>query len=313
MMESQSFESRKNGKMAGVDFLEFLSTIWKSRMLIAANVVIVTLLATFVSLVLPKWYKATATILPPKDAGLLNIFNGAGTSSLLRGLSTLSRIGSIGQSSGPYNYFAILKSRLAMQQVVTRFDLINVYDISDHSLEKAIKELQENVAFDITEDDYFTIEVMDKDPVRAADMANYFVQVLNSMSIELGTREARTNREFIERRLQDARDTLEAAENRLKTMQQKTGILITPEQTASASALAQLYAEKTRKEIEVAIAEKSATPDNPALQELRSEVNEFNRKLGTFPEAGLDILRLYRDVVTQEKILEFLTPLNTSA
>jgi tyrosine-protein kinase Etk/Wzc len=298
---------------SGTDFMNFLTIVWNSRKFVVVNFLVITILAAIISFILPKWYKATASILPPKDQGLLNIFNGAGSTSILKGLSSLSKISSLGQTSGPYNYFAILKSRTAMEQVVNRFNLISVYDVSENSMEKAIKELQDNVNFDVTEDDYFTIEVLDKDPVRAAAIANYFVEILNTMSIELATREARSNREFIEKRLEQARDSLAVSEETLKRFQEKSGLMISAEQTSGVSALAELYAEKTKKEIEVAIAQKTVTADNPSLRQLQVELAEFDKKLGQFPQAGLESYRLLRDVLTQQKIIEFLAPLYEQA
>ena len=40
-------------------------TIWPYRKMIVRNVLIVVIIAVIVSLLLPKWYKATAVILPP--------------------------------------------------------------------------------------------------------------------------------------------------------------------------------------------------------------------------------------------------------
>jgi tyrosine-protein kinase Etk/Wzc len=309
--EKNTYEQH-NPQPAGVSFLNFLGIVKNSRKFILTNFLVVTILAVIISFILPKWYKATASILPPKDQGLLNFFSG-GSSSLLKGLSSISKLGNIGQNQGTYNYFAILKSYTAMEQVVTKFDLINVYDVSDHSLEKAIKELRDNATFDVTEDDNITVDVLDKDPARAAEMANYFVQVLNTMSIDLATREARSNREFIEKRLQQVKDKLHSSEEALKIFQEKSGLMITPEQSSGVSALAELYAEKTKKEIEIGIVEQTVSADNAILQQLKRELNEFDKKLGAFPQKGLETFRLFRDVLTQEKMLEFLIPLYEQA
>jgi uncharacterized protein involved in exopolysaccharide biosynthesis len=173
--------------------------------------------------------------------------------------------------------------------------------------------LRENTSFEYQDDDYITIDVYDKDPQRAAQMANSFVEILNQMSIVLATQEARNNREFVGHRVETTKDSLRLAEEALRKSQERSGMMITPEQTSSISAFAELYAMKAKKEIEAAILERTVTGTNEALQQVRLEVREIDKKLATIPQAGLEALRLYRDVAMQQKILEVLLPLYEQA
>jgi len=234
-------------------------------------------------------------------------------SSVLKGIGGLSKLGGLGQKSNNYNFFAVLHSRTTMEAVIKKFDLISVYDVSEHSLEKTIKELEDNVAFEEQNDDNITIEVYDKDPKRAADIANYFIEVLNEVSIKLGTQEARENREFIENRLTDVKRNLGATEDALSAFQKKSGMIITPEQTSSVNAIAPLYVMKEKLELEVAVAEKNMSTNSPALEQMKLELSELNKKVSGIPETGIQSLRLYRDAAIQEKILEFLVPIYEQA
>jgi uncharacterized protein involved in exopolysaccharide biosynthesis len=190
---------------------------------------------------------------------------------------------------------------------------MNVYDISDSSMEKTIKELDGNVAFEEQTDDNITIEVYDKDPIRAANMANYFVDVLNEVSTRLGTQEVRSNREFIESRVNETQDSLRRTEEALREYQEHSGMIITPDQTTSADAMASLYASKAKMEVEVAIMEHNVIADNPTLVQKKLELLELNKKISTIPQIGLKSFRLYRDVAIQQKILEFLIPIYEQA
>lgn len=296
------------GKTRLWDYAEILIR-W--RRFIAINFTVVVIFAVILSFLLPKWYKATASILPPKDQGLLNLFGA--TSSMLRGLSSLPRIGGFGQSPGVYNYFAILRSRSTMETVVRRFGLMSVYNIADSSMEKAIRELEGNTAFEMQDDEYVTIEVYDKDPRRAADIANSFVEILNERSISLGTQEARSNREYIEQRLELTRDSLRIAENALKDYQERSGMMITPEETSAISSVAELYGMKAKREIEAAILGRTVTGDNESLRRIRLELSEIDKKLSTIPQTALEAYRKYRDVAILQKILEVLVPLYEQA
>jgi tyrosine-protein kinase Etk/Wzc len=300
--EGMTAERRSNG------FLSALSVILEWRRFIIINVVIVTVIAVVVSLLLPKWYRASASILPPKER---DTFGGLGSAStILRGLTGRAT----GQASSTYNYFAILKSRTASVAVIQHFGLMDVYGIKDSLMDDCIKELSKNTAFEVQEDDNITLEVMDKDPVRAANMANFYVGLLNTMSIELGTREARNNREFLEKRVVTARREMSEAEDSLKKYQETSGMIIIPDQgNSGVSAVAELYGLKAKKEIELAIVRRNTSEDNPKVRQLEVELSEINRKVSRFPEIGVGSIRLYRNVAIQQKILEFVLPLYEQA
>ncbi|HEX9005969.1 MAG TPA: Wzz/FepE/Etk N-terminal domain-containing protein, partial [Bacteroidota bacterium] len=293
--------------------LELLDILFRWRRFVIINVLVVGVITTVIALLLPNWYKSTASVLPPKEQDMMGSLGAA--SSLMRGL-TSGRIPGMGAANqGAYNYFAILKSRTAMEDVVRKFDLINVYKISDTSMEKAIKELTNNTAFETQEDDNITVEVLDKDPQRAAAMANYFVEILNDISMRLGTQEARSNREFIGRRLDRNKAELRAAEDSLRAYQEKTGTVVglSSDNNSVVSPLAELYGLKAKKEIEVAILERTVSPDNPQLSQARMELAAIEHQVSSFPSIGISSLRLYRDVLIQQKIMEFLVPMYEQA
>lgn len=85
-------------------------------------------------------------------------------------------------------------------------------------------------------------------------------------------------------------------------------MMLTPEESAGLSAVAALYGMKARKEVEIAILRRTTAPDNLALRQAELELDALNRKVATLPEVGLRSLRLYRDVIIQQQIIEYLTP-----
>lgn len=290
---------------------QFIRIVFRWKRFIVIDVVVVMTISTVIAFLLPRWYKSTATILPPKRQDVFSSLGAA--SSIVRGLTNNSGLRGLGAGTQVYNYFAILNSRTASEAVINKFDLIHVYDIADTSMEKAIKELSYNVSFEEKADDYISIEVYDKDPIRAANMANYYVELLNQISTNLGTTEARNNRVFIEARLTQAKASLAYAEDSLRNYQKKSGMMLSPEQTETISSIAMLYGMKAKKEVELAIIQKTLGLDNPTVSQAKLELNELEKKLSTFPELGLESFRLYRNVIIQEKIVEFLLPLYEQA
>jgi uncharacterized protein involved in exopolysaccharide biosynthesis len=288
--------------------MEYLHIFLKWRKVIFVTTISVAISATIVCILLPNWYKSTVTLLPPKERISTNLPSSA--SSLLKGLSSVAKIGALGGNQDTYNYLAILKSRIAKEYVINRFNLKAVYAISDSMMEKTIGELEDNCKFVIEEEDYLTITVWDKDPQRAADMANYYVEILNRISLQLSTYEARKNREFLEGRVDQVRQDLRKVEEDLKSYQEKKGILvISTESGPSMSAVGELYAMKVKKEIELAIMGRSVSEQNQELRKVKEELQEINKKIDLIPSSGIGALRLYREVIIQQKILEFIVPL----
>jgi uncharacterized protein involved in exopolysaccharide biosynthesis len=181
-------------------------------------------------------------------------------------------------------------------------------------MEEAIDVLRGNVEFLVNEEGTLTIRVFDRDPRQAAAMADSFVTVLNELNIALNTRQALSNREFIEKRLDQNRAELRASEDSLKVFQQKHGVVIIPEKVASSvSGIAELYALKATKELQLAIMERSLGEGNVLLQTTKMELDELNRQLKNVPDLEVEYFRRYRDYAVQQKIFEMLAPLYEQA
>jgi uncharacterized protein involved in exopolysaccharide biosynthesis len=291
--------------------MEYLLALLRWKKYVIAFVLAAVLLSAGVSLLLPVWYKSGATLLPPRTQGLLSGLNPF--AALLKDFAPTGAATRLG-GSGSVNYLAILKSRRAAETIVRRFDLMRVYGRDDNSMEKTIKEYEGNLNIEISDDGAIKLEVYDKDSVRAAAMANALVETLNEIAIEMGTSEARNNRLFLEQRVADTRRDLSVAEDTLKRFQELRGVLVFSEDAkATATAIGELYARKVQAEIEIAILARTTDRDNPKFRELELERSEVERKLSTFPALGLTSIRLLRDVLIHQKILEFLVPMYEQA
>lgn len=296
------------------NLLHALNVLWKWKWFVIINTVAICFLVLVISLFVPNRYKAVARIIPPKQPDVLSMSSVSGSAlrSLTGGLSRLG--GLLGGTSNTYNYLAILKSRETSEEIVRSFNLPSVYDTKNKSIERAIEELEGYVSFDVETDDYISISVLDKDPERAAAMANTYVDILNRRSIQLAIQEARNNREFIEKSLKRTYADLALYEEELKQFQSKTGLVVNPSATsAGLGAVAELFALKVKKEIELGILQRTVDADNPLFKQAQVELSEINKKLSNIPDAGVDAIRIYRNILIQQKILEFVVPLYEQA
>ena len=117
----------------------------------------------------------------------------------------------------------------------------------------ARKGLEKNTNIASGKDGVITIEVDDKDPKRAAEMATAYVDQLRDLTLNLAVGEAGQRRLFFETQLKKSKDDLAKAEVDLKQFQQKTG-LIDPKGQAglTVSTAASLRAQITAREVQLA-------------------------------------------------------------
>ncbi|HEX9614326.1 MAG TPA: Wzz/FepE/Etk N-terminal domain-containing protein [Bacteroidota bacterium] len=299
-------------KPVGEIVLDFLSVLTRYRRFIVWFVFVVSVSAAVVAAVSEKWYRSTALVFPAEQTSL---FPGLESlSSVARTLGVGGRLGSLGKNTDLDRYMAILNSESVLLRVIEKFDLINVYEITQYPREKTMKSLLANSEFDFTDEGGLGISVYDTDPQRAADMANYFVEVLNETNSRMMAQNARANREFIEKRVQQGKADLREAEDTMRAFQEDVGMIIAPDAGSSGiSAVAEMYLMKAKKEIEIGILGRSVGSDNPMLSQMELELSEINKKVDQLPEVGVGSLRLYRDVYIQQKIMEFLIPMYEQA
>ena len=189
-------------------------------------------------------------------------------------------------------YQAILKSGRVSNAVIQKFDLVHVYGITDYPAENTLKELMNNVTFTVEDEGNLTITVCDKSPQRAADMANYYVEMLNKTNTELLVQNARGNRQFIEERYKKNLIDLSAAEDSLKAFQKKYGVIALPEQTeASIKAAAEIMGQLTIKEVQLSVLRKTQSADNSSVLAAQIEINELQNKLAQMNN-GTNITRV---------------------
>jgi tyrosine-protein kinase Etk/Wzc len=306
----------KNNEKAVVSrssVLMFIELLSRARSFVLISAIAAALISGIISFILPKMYESTMSFLPPREAGALGSLGSL--TSALSSVAPLRAIGGLAAARGSsYNYLSVLASRTAKEQLIRKFDLMHVYDIGDSSMEKTIKTLEDYVTVDVAEEGHISVSVLDTDPVRAAEMANYFVVLVNSINADLTSQTAAKYREFLERGVAEAKDSLRQYEEAYKEFQKKSGFVpVSEDIKGGAQAVAQLYAEKATKEIETQFLSNVVSKDNPELLKAQLQLRILNQKVASIPDLGLESLRLYRNMLIQAKILEVLVPLYEQA
>ncbi len=299
-----------DGEVSDVRILDILAALAGRRNILLTAVTVGLVAGIVLAFVIPRQYLSVARVLPPKNSDLLS---GLGVvSSLVKSLPL--GVGKFGAGSESYDYIALVRSRTVLESVIRKYDLIRVYDIADSSMEKTIKELKGNLDIDWTDDNVLEIQVWDEDAERAAGIANELVDLLNRRSYELQTQQARNAREFIEKRLGENRADLRAAEDSLRVYQDRQQMIVPMDPgSANFSAMAELYVEKVKKEIELEILRNTAGEENPLFLQAKLEHAALLKNIEKLPTMGIASLRLYRELIIQQKIMEMIVPLYEQA
>jgi uncharacterized protein involved in exopolysaccharide biosynthesis len=293
-------------------FFWFVALLVRAKRLLIWNFLVVVVITSAISLILPKWYASSVSFVPPRETGLAGGL-GSITSALrdipsLRGISGLA--GLTGGRTAMGTYLSILDSRSAKEAMVERFDLKRVYEISDNSMEKTVKALEGNVEIEVAEEGHIVVTVLDKDPQRAAEMANYYMTVVNDISTDLSLQAARKYREFLEQGVQRAQDSLKLYEDAFRDFQKEKSFVLIPDNVQSGlRSVGELYAQKTLLELEVDFLRQTVGADNPILKQKQLELSLLDKRVKEIPDLGLEHLRLFRSITIQTKILEVLLPL----
>jgi tyrosine-protein kinase Etk/Wzc len=299
----------------GTNVLDLLVVLAKNKKLILGVPFLVAVLVSGLMLRAANVYTAQTKILPPLQGQ-------SSASALLAqfaGLATLVGGGG-GAIKNPNDiYVAILKSRTVEDNLVTRFDLMRLYDQKYPS--RARRLLEQDTKITAGKEGIITIEFDDKDPKRAAAIANAYVEELLKLTQVLAVTEAAQRRLFFERQFNQAKENLAQAEAAARKGLQQGGLVKVDDQGRTmVEVTARLRAQITVKEVEISAMRTFAADQNPALNLAQQQLEAMKRELakiegtdgprtekaGAASQQGMDNLRLLRDVKYNEVVFEML-------
>jgi tyrosine-protein kinase Etk/Wzc len=299
-------------------FPEPLIVLAKHKAFILKFVGLAIVLALVTVLLLQKSYTANAKILPPQQNQSIS------TSAMISQLGPLAGLaGKLDLKSPSDLYIAMLRSRTVADNLITRFDLMNVYKQKLH--EYARTQLEESTEIKAGKEGVISISVRDTDPKRAADLANSYIEELEILTRTLAVTEAAQRRLFFEREVKTASDDLASAELALKKTQEQTGLILLDSQSrAMIESLSSMRAHVAAQEVLVQSMRSFATSENPDLVRAEQELSALRGQLARLegggggkrsftevpienvPTAGLEYVRKLREVRYREALFELL-------
>jgi tyrosine-protein kinase Etk/Wzc len=315
MQENKNIEDKPGEE---ISLLYYLVVILKHKKMIISVTLAFALITAVISLIMSPTYRAQTKILPPQVsssgiAAQIASQVGSGVSGILRS--------SLGSSKND-QYVAMLKSDTMYDYIIDRFGLMESYKAKYRVIART--KLSHSVSIQNGKDEIITVSVDDKDPKRAADIANAFIVKLKDMTQTFAVTEASKTRLFFEEQLVKVKEDLTKSEDAMKNLQEKTGALdITEQAKAVIGSIADLRALIAAKEVEFKVMKTYTEPKNPDLQKTQDALNGMKGELqkleaksgenpdplvsaGRIPQIGTDYERKLREVKYQETLFELL-------
>lgn len=277
---------------------------WRSTLAIVAVCMVA---AAVVQLLRPARYEArTLLILPPRASDARGLLMGSTPQQGGGGASALLGLG--GQDPNVKLISVVMGSRSLADSLRQRFGPLPDRD----------RRVTNNP------DGSISVAVTHSDPRRAAEIANSFGPLVNSLVVQVGVDAAVRRESLLEGQIRLARQELEEAEGALVRFQRGRNVPA-PEAQArgTVDAALQLQERIAEKEVEVAQLRRTATAANPQLRAAESELSNWRaqlRRLGSgrsggqvlvplseSAELGVSTTRLMRQLARAEQIYTSLT------
>jgi len=286
-----------------IDLFELLKVLASHWKLLVLGSLATGMVAFGVASLIPPTFTAQTTMLPPQQQ----------QSSAVAALSQLGALaglagGAAGIKSPADQYIALMQSVTVADRIIDEFKLMDLYEAKFR--QDARKQLAGSVRINAgKKDGLITVEVDDRDPARAAAMANAYVAGLRYVTSTLAVSEAQQRRAFFETQLQQTRDKLTRAQIALQGSGINQGTLKT-EPKAAAEGYARLRAELTSAEVRLQTMQRMLAENSPELLQqqamltaLRGEIQRLERKDAPNGQSD-EYITKYREFKYQETLFD---------
>ena len=305
----------------GNNFFRFLDAIAAHRGLVLGTVLTGLIVSVLIALVLPKWYKGEALLLPPKEQTIQS----AGLAELAKVTSVAGGLNLPVLVTASDLYARMLRSHAICDPIIEKFGLAERFGTAGGT--ETYVELMGRARFQVTNEGLVSVSVEDKDPKMAADLANAFVGELMALDQKISSSRATKNREFVQERLGRVKAKLDSSRRALEQFQRANRAVDFDEQTRLAITQAtDLKVSHAKVDLEVRALERMVGEDSPELADKKARRDIISRQLsdlesGTrdssyfaLPVSRIPALKgeyelLYSDVKVNEGLYETLLSL----
>lgn len=287
-----------------ISLLELALVLAQNLRLLAIGPIVVGLGALGVSFIVPPTYTARTVLLAPQQQ--------SSAAAALQSLGALAGIagGAAGIKSPADQYVALMQSTTVEDRIIERFALQEAYAVKFRA--DARKALENATRISVgKKDGLLTVEFDDRDPKRAADIANAYVEELRRLTGSLAMTEAQQRRMFFEKQMSETRNKLAAAQRALQAAGINEGV-IRAEPKAAAETYAKLQAEVTAGEVRIQTMRSYLVEGSPEFRQAQGQLAALRAQLArreaenTAGSRG-DYVDRFREYKYQETLFELFS------
>lgn len=287
-----------------ISLLDLLQTVVDNLRLLVLGPLLVGVTALGISFLVPPTFTASTKFLPPQQQQ-------SAAASMLASLGALG--GLAGAATGIKNpndqYVAFMKSNAVEDTLIQRFQLMARYEAK--FLVDTRKTLEANSKISAGKDGLITVEVDDKDPAFAAELANAYVEELSSLTNRLALTEAQQRRVFFEQKLNESKANLTKAEQALQASGVNSSVLKNNPQ-AAVTVVAELQAQIVAQEVKLASMRGYLADTAPEFRQAQTELAAVRTQLAKAEKSDTnpgkpgdaDYVARYRDFKYFETLFE---------
>lgn len=300
-----------------IDLSKVVSVIKDNKKQIGMLTVVTTLIAIIYCIFATPIFTAKTIINPPKlsDAG-------SGISQALGGLAALAGGGGglLSQKTDADVAIAMLNTDAVKDMVVGKFNLIKYYKAKN--IELARRALVGSVKFiPDMKSGFLEIDVDDKDPKLATNIANYYNIALGQLISDVAYGRSKQKMQFFDKQLTATKASLKVTQDNLKAFALKNGISAGIQAQVITGLSTQLQAQLVVAQSQLQAMSLYATIDNPDYQSLQAKVEGLRKQLdaisgqantsdqlsipaGLAPGLSQQYADLMRDMLMNEEMLK---------
>ena len=285
-----------------ISLLDLLQVIVDNLRLLVLGPLVCGLAALGYSFTIPPTYTAKTQFLPPQQQQ-------SSAASMLASLGALGGLAgaATGIKSPADQYIAFMKSVSVQDALIERFKLVEKYEAKLKT--DARMALTGSVRIASGKDGLISVEVDDKDPKFAAELANAHVDELRSLLARLAVTEAQQRRMFFEKQLQITKENFTKADLALKSSGVSSSVLKTSPASA-VEAVARLKAGISVQEVKLGTMRNYLTESSPDFKQALSELASLKSQLAKAEKEepaskdASDYVARYREFKYQETMFE---------
>jgi len=281
--------------------LDLFQVIVDNLKLLIIGPLVCGLAALGYSFTITPTFTAKTQFLPPQQQ--------SSAANLLASLGALSGLtgGATGFKSPTDQYIAFMRSARMQDALIERFKLVEKYQVKLKT--DAREALAGSVRIVSGRDGLISVEVEDKDPKFAAELANAHVEELSNLLGSFAVTEAQQRRMFFEKQLQITKERFIKADLSLKSSGINSSVLKSSPTTAI-EAVARLKSSISVQEVKLGSMRSYLTESSPDFKQALSELTSLKSELAkaekedTASQGASDYVARYREYKLQETMLE---------